>query len=134
MKLNLPANKINKNMEQFNKQKKNKSIKNTSPFFNKVSFKDNLNAEQFNIVNTIDGSMIVIAGAGSGKTRTITYSVAKLIESGVKPSEIMLVTFTNKAAKEMLERVKDLLSKEPNGIWGGTFHSLANRFIRNFFL
>ena len=109
MKLNLPANKINKNMEQFIKQKKNKSLKNNSPFFNKVSFKDNLNAEQFNIVNNIGGSMIVIAGAGSGKTRTITYSVAKLIESGVNPSEIMLVTFTNKAAKEMLERVKNLL-------------------------
>jgi len=132
MKLNLPANKINKNMEQFTKSKKNKSFKNSPPSFNKVSFKDNLNAEQFNIVNNINGSMIVIAGAGSGKTRTITYSVAKLIESGVEPSEIMLVTFTNKAAKEMLERVKTLLGKEPNGIWGGTFHSLANRFIRSY--
>jgi len=119
-------------MEQFIKQKKNKSLKSTSYSFNKVSFKDNLNAEQFNIVNNINGSMIVIAGAGSGKTRTITYSVAKLIESGVKPSEIMLVTFTNKAAKEMLERVKDLLGTEPNGLWSGTFHSLANRFIRNY--
>jgi len=132
MKLNLPANKINKNMEQFIKQKINKFHGSLSQSFNKVSFKDNLNAEQFNIVNNIDGSMIVIAGAGSGKTRTITYSVAKLIESGIKPSEIMLVTFTNKAAKEMLERVKNLLGTEPNGLWSGTFHSLANRFIRNY--
>ncbi|MFX1339778.1 MAG: ATP-dependent helicase [Promethearchaeota archaeon] len=119
-------------MEQTNTPKINKSLKNGSPSFNKVSFKDNLNVEQFNIVKNINGSMIVIAGAGSGKTRTITYGVAKLIESGVKPTEIMLVTFTNKAAKEMLLRVKTLLGKEPNGIWGGTFHSLANRFIRSY--
>lgn len=132
MKLNSPANRINKNMKQFIKQKTNISHKNSLPSFNKVSFKDNLNTEQFNIVDNINGSMIIIAGAGSGKTRTITYSVAKLIESGVEPSEIMLVTFTNKAAKEMLERVKILLGEKPNGIWGGTFHSLANRFIRSY--
>ncbi len=107
-------------------------LKKTTYSFNKISFRDNLNAEQFNIVDNIKGSMIVIAGAGSGKTRTITYSVANLIENGVKPSQIMLVTFTNKAAKEMLQRVKTLLGKEPTGIWGGTFHSLANRFIRNY--
>ena len=106
---------------------KNKNIKSS---FNQPSFKDNLNEEQFNVVNNIEGPMIVIAGAGSGKTRTITYSVAKLIEQGIKPSEIMLVTFTNKAAKEMLKRVERLLGKAPQGIWGGTFHSLANRFIR----
>jgi DNA helicase-2/ATP-dependent DNA helicase PcrA len=106
---------------------KNKKLKSS---FNQSSFKDNLNEEQLNVVNNIKGPMIVIAGAGSGKTRTITYSVAKLIQQGIKPSEIMLVTFTNKAAKEMLKRVENLLGKEPQGIWGGTFHSLANRFIR----
>ncbi len=110
------------------------SVRNTKPFllFNNISFKDNLNNEQLKVVNNIKGPMIVIAGAGSGKTRTITYSVVKLIENGVKPAEIMLVTFTNKAAKEMLERVENLLGKNPKGIWGGTFHALANRFIRKY--
>jgi DNA helicase-2/ATP-dependent DNA helicase PcrA len=106
---------------------KNMKLK-SSPI--QISFKDNLNEEQLEVISNIKGPMIVIAGAGSGKTRTITYSVAKLIKQGVKPSEIMLVTFTNKAAKEMLERVEKLLGKQPQGIWGGTFHSLANRFIR----
>jgi len=98
--------------------------------FNKVDFKTDLNEEQFEIVNNIQGPMLVIAGAGSGKTRTIVYSVAKLLVSGVKPSEIMLVTFTNKAAKEMFKRVETLLGKKPKGIWAGTFHSIASRFLR----
>jgi len=76
--------------------------------------------------------MLIIAGAGSGKTRTITYSVAKLLLSGVRPNQIMLVTFTNKAANEMVKRVETLLGKRPKGIWGGTFHSIANRFIRRY--
>ena len=98
--------------------------------YNKVDFKADLNEEQFEIVNNIQGPMLVIAGAGSGKTRTIVYSVAKLLVSGVNPSEIMLVTFTNKAAKEMFKRVETLLGKKPKGIWAGTFHSIASRFLR----
>jgi len=98
--------------------------------YNDINFEDDLNDEQLEIINNIKGPMLVIAGAGSGKTRTITYSVAKLLLSGVRPSEIMLVTFTNKAANEMIERVETLLGKRPKGIWGGTFHSIANRFIR----
>jgi DNA helicase-2/ATP-dependent DNA helicase PcrA len=98
--------------------------------YNDINFERDLNEEQLEIINKIKGPMLVIAGAGSGKTRTITYSVAKLLVSGVKPSEIMLVTFTNKAANEMIERVETLLGKRPRGIWGGTFHSIANRFIR----
>ncbi|MHA2391998.1 MAG: ATP-dependent helicase, partial [Promethearchaeota archaeon] len=98
--------------------------------YNEVNFEDDLNDEQLEIINNIQGPMLVIAGAGSGKTRTITYSVAKLLSSGVKPSQIMLVTFTNKAANEMIKRVEILLGKRPRGIWGGTFHSIANRFIR----
>ncbi len=98
--------------------------------YNEVDFKTDLNEEQFEIVNNIQGPMLVIAGAGSGKTRTIVYSVAKLLVSGVKPSEIMLVTFTNKAAKEMFKRVETLLGKKPKGIWAGTFHSIASRFLR----
>lgn len=100
--------------------------------YNEVNFKENLNEEQLEIINNISGPMLVIAGAGSGKTRTITYSVAKLLTSGVKPNEIMLVTFTNKAAKEMIKRVEILLGKRPKGIWAGTFHSMANRFIRRY--
>ncbi|MFW9874600.1 MAG: ATP-dependent helicase [Candidatus Thorarchaeota archaeon] len=98
--------------------------------YNEINFEEDLNEEQLEIINNIKGPMLVIAGAGSGKTRTITYSVAKLLLLGVKPSEIMLVTFTNKAANEMIERVETLLGKQPKGIWGGTFHSIANRFIR----
>ncbi|MHA1146621.1 MAG: ATP-dependent helicase [Promethearchaeota archaeon] len=98
--------------------------------YNDVDFEEDLNDEQLEVVNNIKGPMLVIAGAGSGKTRTITYSVAKLLLSRVKPSEIMLVTFTNKAANEMIKRVEDLLGKRPKGIWAGTFHSIANRFIR----
>jgi len=98
--------------------------------YNEVDFEADLNEEQLEIVNNIQGPMLVIAGAGSGKTRTIVYSVAKLLVSGVKPSQIMLVTFTNKAAHEMIKRVEILLGKKPKGIWGGTFHSIANRFLR----
>ena len=98
--------------------------------YNEIDFEADLNEEQLEIVNNIQGPMLVIAGAGSGKTRTIVYSVAKLLVSGVKPGQIMLVTFTNKAAHEMIKRVEILLGKKPKGIWGGTFHSIANRFLR----
>ncbi|MFX0000012.1 MAG: ATP-dependent helicase [Candidatus Hermodarchaeota archaeon] len=100
--------------------------------YNEINFKEDLNEEQLKIINNIKGPMLVIAGAGSGKTRTITYSVAKLLLSGIRPTEIMLVTFTNKAANEMVKRVETLLGKRPKGIWGGTFHSIANRFIRRY--
>ena len=100
--------------------------------YNEINFEEDLNDEQLEIVNNIKGPMLVIAGAGSGKTRTITYSVAKLLLSGVRPSQIMLVTFTNKAADEMIKRVETLLGKRPKGIWAGTFHSIANRFIRRY--
>jgi DNA helicase-2/ATP-dependent DNA helicase PcrA len=119
-------------MDHITKQQEKVNLTKKAHFINKISFSADLNEEQLNIINNIKGPMIVIAGAGSGKTRTITYSVAKLMDNGINPSEIMLVTFTNKAANEMLHRVKKLLGKEPKGIWGGTFHSLANRFIRKY--
>jgi len=100
--------------------------------YNEINFNKDLNEEQLEIIENIKGPMLVIAGAGSGKTRTITYSVAKLLLSRVKPSEILLVTFTNKAANEMIKRVEVLLGKRPMGIWAGTFHSIANRFIRKY--
>ena len=117
-------------MEKFLKGLQEPKVDKSKKHFNEKFFESNLNKEQLAIVNNIIGPMIVIAGAGSGKTRVITYSVAKLISNGIKPSEIMLVTFTNKATDEMLKRVENLLGYEPKGLWGGTFHSLANRFIR----
>src|SRR5688572_8467793 len=74
--------------------------------------------------------MLVIAGAGSGKTRTLTYRVARLIESGVMPQRILLLTFTNKAAKEMLSRVEGLLGPDVRRITGGTYHHVGHLVLR----
>src|ERR1051326_7991270 len=95
-----------------------------------IDFRAQLNDEQFNVVTAEPGPLLVLAGAGSGKTRTLTYRVAYLLSQGVKPSEILLLTFTNKAAKEMLHRVQDLTGIEPQRFWGGTFHSLGHRALR----
>ena len=96
----------------------------------KIDYRKELNEEQLEVVLNGDGPCLVLAGAGSGKTRTITYRVAYLIENGVSPENILLVTFTNKAAREMLGRVEGLLCSYPKGLWGGTFHSIANRLLR----
>ncbi|MFM1851917.1 MAG: hypothetical protein RIS54_1601 [Verrucomicrobiota bacterium] len=95
-----------------------------------IDFRALLNDEQYNAVTAEPGPLLVLAGAGSGKTRTLTYRVAWLLAQGVKPSEILLLTFTNKAAKEMLHRVQDLTGIEPGRFWGGTFHSLGHRALR----
>jgi ATP-dependent DNA helicase UvrD/PcrA len=79
-----------------------------------------------------EGPMLVIAGAGSGKTRTLTYRVSRLIEDGVNPEEILLLTFTNKAAREMLSRVEQLVTIDTRRISGGTFHSVGNRLLRKY--
>jgi len=76
------------------------------------------------------GPLLVIAGAGSGKTRTLTYRVAYLLENGIDPRNILLLTFTNKAARQMLDRVANLLPVDASGLWGGTFHSVGNRMLR----
>lgn len=76
------------------------------------------------------GPMLVLAGAGSGKTRTLVYRVARLLEDGVKPSQVLLLTFTNRAAREMLERVGRLLGRDAGLVMGGTFHSVGNRLLR----
>ena len=92
-----------------------------------------LNQEQLSAVVSTEGPMLVIAGAGSGKTRVIVHKVCYLIEKNVPPSSIALLTFTKKAAKEMLDRVKKLnLSDEVKKISGGTFHSFASRLLRQF--
>ena len=95
-----------------------------------IDFRAQLNDEQFHAVTAAPGPLLVLAGAGSGKTRTLTYRVAYLLSQGVKPAEILLLTFTNKAAKEMLHRVHDLTGVEPGRFWGGTFHSLGHRALR----
>src|SRR6185436_6171148 len=92
-----------------------------------IDFRASLNDEQFAAVTAEPGPLLILAGAGSGKTRTLTYRVAYLLSKGVRPSEILLLTFTNKAAKEMLHRVQDLTGIEPGRFWGGTFHSIGNR-------
>jgi len=95
-----------------------------------VDFEHDLNPQQLAVVTCGEGPKLVIAGAGSGKTRTLTYRVAHLLQSGVPPAGILLVTFTNKAAREMLGRVGQLTQLEPHRMWGGTFHSVGARLLR----
>jgi DNA helicase-2/ATP-dependent DNA helicase PcrA len=94
-------------------------------------YKQELNDEQFRAVTAPPGAALVVAGAGSGKTRVITYRVAYLIEQGVAPQRIVLATFTNRAAREMLRRVETLTgSQNVHRVWGGTFHRIANLMLR----
>lgn len=72
--------------------------------------------------------MLIIAAAGTGKTRTLTYRVAWLVEQGIDPRRVLLLTFTNKAAREMLERAHGLVGEAVGGLWGGTFHHMANPY------
>jgi DNA helicase-2/ATP-dependent DNA helicase PcrA len=97
----------------------------------KIDYRRELNAEQLEVVMSDASPLLVIAGAGSGKTRTLTYRVARLIESGTPPGAILLLTFTNKAAKEMLGRVEGLINLNIAMLWGGTFHHVANRILRS---
>lgn len=94
-------------------------------------YREELNAEQFRVVTAKPNAALVVAGAGTGKTRTITYRVAYLIEQGVSPQRILLATFTNRAAREMLRRVEALTgSQNVHRVWGGTFHRIANLILR----
>ena len=95
-----------------------------------IDYAADLNEQQYAAVTAPPGPLLVIAGAGSGKTRTLTYRVAYLLENGVDARNILLLTFTNKAARQMLERVSNLLPLDATGIWGGTFHSVGNRMLR----
>jgi DNA helicase-2/ATP-dependent DNA helicase PcrA len=95
-----------------------------------IDFSKELNAQQLAAVTAAPGPALVIAGAGSGKTRTLTYRVAWLLEQGVPPERILLLTFTNKAAREMMQRVGDLVANDLGSMWGGTFHSIGNRILR----
>ncbi len=96
----------------------------------RIDYKAELNEQQYAAVTSPPGQALVIAGAGSGKTRTLTYRVAWLLDNGIAPESILLLTFTNKAAREMLERVQALVAVETSRLWGGTFHSIGNRLLR----
>src|SRR5438309_8711816 len=92
---------------------------------------ENLNPEQLAAITLPPQSALILAGAGSGKTRVLTTRIAWLIQTGqVSPSGILAVTFTNKAAKEMLTRLSAMLPINTRGMWIGTFHGLCNRFLR----
>ncbi len=98
---------------------------------NCIRYEDVLNPSQLQAVMTREGPLLVIAGAGSGKTRTLVYRVARLVETGASPESILLLTFTRKAAGEMLERAADLADERCRFVSGGTFHSLAHRVLRS---
>jgi DNA helicase-2/ATP-dependent DNA helicase PcrA len=96
----------------------------------RIDYAGELNASQYVAATTLDGPVLVIAGAGSGKTRTLTYRVARLVESGVPPGQVLLLTFTRKAAEEMLARASVLVGGSCDRVAGGTFHAFANTVLR----
>ena len=98
----------------------------------KVDYENELNPPQLEAVKQKEGSVLVIAGAGSGKTKTLTYRVARLIEDGINPKNILLLTFTKKAAQEMLSRAAIVLDSRCEQVAGGTFHSFANVILRKY--
>ena len=96
----------------------------------RIDYQRELNAQQFAAVSAPVGPALVLAGAGAGKTRTLIYRVAWLLEHGVPADRILLLTFTNKAAREMMQRVGELLGGDLSRLWGGTFHSVGMRILR----
>jgi DNA helicase II / ATP-dependent DNA helicase PcrA len=97
-----------------------------------INYKNELNAAQYEAASAAEGAYLIIAGAGTGKTRTLVYRVARLVESGYDPKSILLLTFTRKAANEMLNRAAILLDNRCSKINGGTFHSFANTTLRKY--
>lgn len=91
-----------------------------------------LNPQQFEAVSSFNGPILCIAGAGSGKTRTLIYRVARMIESGIPPEKILLLTFTRKAAQNMLKRVAEIIDSRARQVAGGTYHSFAAMTLRVF--
>jgi DNA helicase-2/ATP-dependent DNA helicase PcrA len=109
-----------------------RSLDESTPRRLSINYAAELNPQQHAAVTAGDGPALVIAGAGSGKTRTLVYRVAYLIESGVEPANILLLTFTRKSAQEMLERAGALIGGRSEHVCGGTFHSVANTLLRRF--
>ncbi|MBW2606976.1 MAG: ATP-dependent helicase [Deltaproteobacteria bacterium] len=97
-----------------------------------IKYEEALNPSQIEAVTSLDGPMLVIAGAGSGKTRTLTYRVARLVEKGISPAAILLLTFTRKASLEMISRAAQLLDSRCERVSGGTFHSFSNSMLRKY--
>ena len=97
-----------------------------------IPYKKALNPSQLEAVNFKEGALLVIAGAGSGKTRTLTYRVARLVEEGISPGSVLLLTFTRKASQEMLKRASALLDKRCEGVAGGTFHAFSHGILRRY--
>jgi len=95
-----------------------------------IDYEKELNLEQYRVVMEEGGPLLVLAGAGSGKTRTLTYRVARLLERGIPQENILLATFTNKASHSMLNRVESLIHADTKRIMGGTFHHVAHLFLR----
>src|ERR1041384_3874790 len=95
-----------------------------------IDYAQELNEQQHAAVTAPPGPALVLAGAGAGKTRTLIYRVAYLLEQGIPADRILLLTFTNKAAREMMRRVADLLGSDLSELWGGTFHSIGARILR----
>ena len=95
-----------------------------------IDFEKALNAEQLAAATAPDGPLLVLAAAGTGKTRTLVYRVAYLVHGGISAENILLLTFTNRAAREMLERATSVVGSAVGGLWGGTFHHMANRILR----
>ncbi len=98
----------------------------------RIPYAEELNPQQLETVTTLEGPLLVVAGAGSGKTRTLVYRVARLVESGVLPSAILLLTFTRRAAQEMLRRATGLVGGSCAQVAGGTFHSFAHQVLRRY--
>ena len=101
-----------------------------SPVELRIDYAGELNPQQLAAVTATPGPALVLAGAGAGKTRTLTYRVAWLLEHGVPADRILLLTFTNKSAREMMQRVADLIGGDLSRLWGGTFHSVGLRILR----
>ncbi len=111
-------------------------LKTENPRAENVSFRidyaGELNQQQFQAVTTLDGPLLCIAGAGSGKTRTLVYRVARMVEEGIQPESILLLTFTRKAARNMLDRASRLVGEACGHVAGGTYHSFANMILRQY--
>ena len=106
------------------------------PFFGILTlpmneFTEGLNPEQFKAVTTINGPVLIIAGAGSGKTRVITFRIAHMLDKGIPQSQILALTFTNKAAKEMADRIKELTGKKLQNLTVSTFHAFGVKVLRS---
>ena len=97
-----------------------------------IDYKNELNPSQYEAATTRDGPVLVLAGAGSGKTRTLIFRVARMIEEGVDPASLLLLTFTRRAAEEMIQRAEALMGGRCDKVTGGTFHSFANTVLRRY--